>query len=356
MLKKAVAMFLIFASMAIWVGCVSTTSRYLYAAIPNTSQIVAYREDPNSGVLTALTVSPITAGASVQSVAVHPSKKFLYATNSGLESDISLFTIASSGALTEVTPRTTAGTTPTLMVMDAAGQFLYVANVGSRDISSYSIDPTSGALTPVSGSPFPIATSALNMKLSPSGNVLYVTGSGTPGFVEVWPVSAGALNAQGVTITSVGTNPNGLAINPAGTFLYVANSAPDNTISEFGINADGSLAPLGVVGGSTLTGPTALLVDNSGTYLFAANTGSSNIAGFTIGSDGSLSLLATNSTVATNSQPNVMVSDPTGKYIFVGNQSSPAIQSFSLSTGSGTLTSIASYSVGNTPTSIALTP
>ena len=102
MLKKAAALFLVCASMALCLSCGSTTSRYLYASIPGANQIVAYREDPNSGVLTQLTGSPITAGQAVQALAIHPSGKFLYAANSG-ESDISVFTISSAGALTEVT-------------------------------------------------------------------------------------------------------------------------------------------------------------------------------------------------------------------------------------------------------------
>jgi 6-phosphogluconolactonase (cycloisomerase 2 family) len=116
MLKKAAALFLVCASMAICVSCGSTSSRYLYAAIPGSNEIVAYREDPNSGVLTQLTGSPITAGQAVQSIVIHPSGKFLYAANSG-EGDISLYKISSVGVLTEVTPRTNVtpdGTAPTL--------------------------------------------------------------------------------------------------------------------------------------------------------------------------------------------------------------------------------------------------
>ena len=87
MLKKAAALLFICASMATWVGCGSTSSRYLYAAIPGSNDIVAYREDPNTGVLTQLVGSPISAGQSVHALAMHPSGKFLYATNSG-EGDV----------------------------------------------------------------------------------------------------------------------------------------------------------------------------------------------------------------------------------------------------------------------------
>jgi 6-phosphogluconolactonase len=355
MLKKAAALFLLGTSLAILVGCTTNSNRYLYAAIPAANQIVAYREDPNSGVLTVLTGSPITAGPAVQSIVIHPSKKFLYAANSG-ESDVSRFTISSTGALTEMTPRTLVGTSPTLLAMDPAGSFLYVANSASDDISVFSIDAGSGGLTPVAA-PFPTGITPLNMKLAPSGNVLYVTGLGSPGYIEVFSLNAGIATLIQVEQDGTGTNPYGLAIDPSGTYLYTANTG-DNSISAFTIGADGSLTPIpGFPLGEAYFAPLDLLVDNSGKYLYVANSGtsSSNLAAYGIGSDGGLTLLS-NSPFATAKAPVFVTSDPTGKYLFVGNESGPVIQSFSLDGSTGTLTSVNTYGVGGTPTSIAVTP
>jgi len=319
---------------------------------------VAYREDPNSGVLTQLVQSPISAGQAVQSIVIHPSKKFLYAVNSG-EGDVSLFTISTAGALTEVTPRTQVGTAPTLLALDAAGGFLYVGNSGSQNISVFSIDSGTGALTPV-GTPFPIGLDPINMALSPSGGVLYVTGQGeTTGFIEAFALNQGAPTVVPNSPFLTGNGPYGLAIAPAGGFLYTANKL-DNTISEFTINADGSLteisgSPVGEPAQSS--GPVALLIDKSGTYLYVANQASSpaSLGGYSIGSDGTIALL-TASPFATGSGPSSITSDSGGKYLFVGNQTSPVIQSFSLDGSSGTLTSVATYPVTGKPTSIAITP
>src|SRR5579863_3332636 len=356
MLKKAAALFLVGTSLATWLGCTTNSSTYLYAAFPSSSQIVVYREDPNSGILTVLVGSPITAGPSVQSIVIHPSKKFLYAANTG-ENDVSLFTISSGGGLTEVTPRTLVGSAPTLLAMDTAGSFLYVANSGSNTISVFSISTSNGNLTPVAA-PFPTGSNALNMKLSPSGNVLYVTVAGSPGFVEAFnnPSSGNPSPVNGSPFTA-GTNPYGLAIDSGGTHLYTANFN-DSSISAYTIAGDGSLALIqGFPLGETYAGPLALFIDRSGKYLYVANEGSNpgNVAAYTIGSDGGLALL-TNSPFSTGSQPSFITGDPTGKNLFVGNQSSPAIQSFTLDSSTGTLTSVRSYSVAGTPSSIALTP
>jgi 6-phosphogluconolactonase len=354
MLKKAAALFLVGASLATWLGCTTNSSTYLYAAIPAASQIVVYREDPNSGLLTVLVGSPITAGPSVQSIVIHPSKKFLYAANTG-ENDVSLFNISSGGGLTEVTPRTIVGSAPTLLAMDTAGSFLYVANSGSNTISVFSIGTSDGKLTPVAAA-FPTGSNPLNMKLSPSGDVLYVTTLGNPGNIEAFsnPSSGNPTPVNGSPFTA-GTNPYGLVIDPGGTHLYTANFS-DNSISAYTIAADGSLALIsGFPLGETFAGPLALFVDHSGKYFYVANEGSNNVAAYTIGSDGGLTLLTT-SPFGAGSQPNFITSDATGKYLFVGNQSSPAIQSFSLDGSNGTLTSVKVYSVTGTPSSIALTP
>jgi 6-phosphogluconolactonase (cycloisomerase 2 family) len=354
MLKKAAALFFVCMSVALWVGC-GSTSHYLYAAIPSSNQIVAYREDPNSGVLTVLAGSPITAGSAIQAMVIHPSNKFLYAANSG-EGDVSLFTIGVTGALTEVTPRTMADTAPTLLAIDSAGKFLYVGNSGAHDISVFSIDASSGALTPVQGTPFQIGISPLNMQLSPSGNVLYVTGgTSSPGFIEAFGLNQGVPTLVPNAPFNAGLDPNGLAITPNGSFLYTANTL-DNSISEFTINSDGSLtefsnSPIG----EQFFGPVDLFIDKSGKYLYVANQGSSNLGAYSIGSNGALTLL-TNSPFTTGAQPSVMASDPNGKYLFVGNQKTTAIQSFSLAGSSGTLTSVFTYPVTSTPTSIVVTP
>jgi len=361
MLKRAAALLLVCAGVGLGLSCTTTSSHYLYATIPASSEIVEYREDPNSGVLTQLADSPIPAGQGVQAIVVHPSKKFLYTANSGSTptGNISLFTISSAGSLTEVTPRTDVGSVPTLLAMDTAGTYLYVGNSVSNDISVFSINSSTGALTAVaqlSGPTAQIGTTPLNMKLSPSGSSLYVTVQAGVGYIEVFPVSKGVIGRPTVGPFQTGTNPFGLVIDSSGKYLYTANTT-DNSLSEFTINSsNGSLTPLqNSPIGQTYISPVALLIDKSGKYLYVANQGSSNLSAYTIGSDGALTVLST-SPFGTGSNPSFISMDPSGNYLFVGNQgSSAAVQSFSLQSSTGTLTSVQSYSVPGTATSIAVT-
>jgi 6-phosphogluconolactonase (cycloisomerase 2 family) len=363
MLQKALVLVFAVASIAICVSCGSTANHYVYATLPAANQVIAYREDPNSGVLTLISGSPYPAGDGAFSLVLHPSGKFLYVANPGQnENDISLFAIASDGVLTEVPPRTPiahvgSASQPKLLVMDTAGGFLYVANAGSNNISSFSIDSSTGKLTPVAGSPFFLGFSPTTMQLAPSGNFLYVSGASTPlGLIAGYSVSAGVLQRVSDTPTDT-SNPQALAIDPTGGFLYAANlGSSGSSISIFTIDSSGGLKE---VQGSPLaniySNPVALMLDSTGQYLYVANQGSNNVAVYSIVSGLPVALTTSTSTFAfvTHTEPSFLAADPSGKYLFVGSQGSSAgIQAFGVN--SGNLNPLSTYNVGNTPTSIAV--
>jgi 6-phosphogluconolactonase len=376
MLQKALILVFAVAGIAGAVGC-STTSHYVYATLPAANELAVYREDPYSGTLTELAGTPYTVGDGAESVVIHPSGKFLYVANPGQnENDISLFDILSNGYVNEIPPRTSVaingngtpggGTQPKLLVMDPAGNYLYVMNTASDNISVFSIESGTGALTQLPTSPFSLSgLTPLNMVLTPTGNFLYISVSGghigtNNGSILGFSVNAGVLQLLNPPLTSAdGVNPNGLAIDPTGTYLYVANTQ-SNSISIFTILPSGALEDN--VPGSPLddiySDPFALLLDPKGQYLYVANQGSSNVAVYSIDSSTGLPTALTTSTSAfaftTEGSPSFLVEDPNGNYLFVGNQGSSAgIQAFGVN--SGNLNPLLTYGVGNTPSSIAVT-
>ncbi len=368
MLQKALVLVFVMASITGLTGCGTIANHYVYAALPAANQIIAYREDPNSGVLTLVAGSPYSVGNGVHALALHPSGKFLYAANPGeagsAESDISLFNIASNGVLTEVFPRTTVapnGSLPVLLVMDPGGAFLYVGNAGSNNISVFSIDSSTGALAPIANSPFALGATPLSMQITPSGNFLYVSAASEPqGLVLAFSVNAGELTTLNGYPTD-GNNPNGMTIDPSGSFLYVANSG-SNSIAIFSIGSS-PLPPgaLGLVANSPVnvgfSVPIALTLDPKGQNLYAANQGSNNVAVFSINATTGLPNILTTSTTTgaftTVASPSVLGMDPSGNYLYVGSQGTSAqIEAFSVTPGN--LTAISNYGVGNTPTSIVV--
>lgn len=86
-------------------------------------------------------------GAEVQ---VHPSGKWVYASNRG-DDDIGVWSVAADGKLTAVAHVKTGGTTPRMFSLDASGKWLLVANQGSGDVRVFAVDEGTGMLTAVAG-------------------------------------------------------------------------------------------------------------------------------------------------------------------------------------------------------------
>ncbi len=362
MLQKALALMFALAGIAACVGC-STQSHYLFATFPSSNEVAVYREDPVAGVLTQITGSPYSVGDGAHSLVIHPSGKYLYVANPGQnENDVSLFNIAGNGVLTEVFPRATVmplGNEPEQLVMDPSGDYVYAMNSASENISVFSISGSTGSLTQVAGSPFPVGLAPLNMQITPSGKFIFVTAASEPyGLIEGFSVNAGKLQFASLTSSS-GLNPYGLVIDPAGKYLYAGNTS-SNSITIYSIAANGNLTQ---VPGSPLAdiynGPVALQIDPKGLFLYVANQSSNNLAVYTITASTGLPVTLTTSTTtyafATVNDPSVIAFDPNGGHVFIGGQGSPpGIQSFQVT--SGNLNPVYTYKVGNSATSIAVTP
>ena len=82
-------------------------------------------------------------------IAVHPSGKFLYASNRGDGNSIAVFAIdGSRGTLTPVEYASTQGKTPRSFEIDPTGTLLFAENQQSNNIVIFKIDQQTGKLTP----------------------------------------------------------------------------------------------------------------------------------------------------------------------------------------------------------------
>lgn len=92
----------------------------------------------------ATIVSKVTnTGAEVQ---VHPSGRFVYASNRGDDS-ITLFRVMTNGELERTAITKSGGRVPRHFSIDPSGRWLLVANEGSSNVTTFSIDPQSGLLS-----------------------------------------------------------------------------------------------------------------------------------------------------------------------------------------------------------------
>ena len=323
-------------------GCSSQKTRFGYVA---TEQgIYAFRVTAGNGSASQVFGSPFVAktsanaAASASSVIVHPSNGLVYVANQDINS-ISQFKInPSTGALSEVLPRTAltsppgaVGLSPAVMTMDSAGTLLFVGNQVTNDVWVFSIG-SSGTLTFVSSAQ--LAAPPLGLTLAASGNFLYVP---VPTFsaIYVFSVSSGALTQVGNPfIVSGGVGRVG--IDPAGKFLYVPNPST-NTVTVLGIQSNGSLT-LSAGSFAASTTPVAAATNSTGAYVYVANSGSANISQFQVNTTtGALTALTT-SVASTGTQPSEIVLDPDAKFIFAVNQQSNTVTEYTVSSN-GTLSS-----------------
>lgn len=84
--------------------------------------------------------------AASAAIKVHPSGKFLYASNRGELNEVVVFSIDEEGKLLPVQHMSTGGKTPRDFEIDPSGNFLLVANQDSDTIVTFKINQTTGLL------------------------------------------------------------------------------------------------------------------------------------------------------------------------------------------------------------------
>jgi len=215
---------------------IDPSGRFAYVANLGSNNVSAYTIDEKSGRLVPVAGSPFPAGTFPSAVAVDALAKFVYVTNKS-SNNVSGYTINSTtGALTPISGSPFAtGNSPLSVAVDPNDRWVYVANQGSNDVSGYFIDPTSGALSPLTGSPYAAGAGGVNsVTVAPNGQYLFLAGYG-----GLFVYSIGQLEPfQGGVLTPVsgspfgGGNPNFVAVDYTGTFVYLANRS-SNDISAY---------------------------------------------------------------------------------------------------------------------------
>lgn len=131
----------------------SPDGKFVYVISEMGSSLTVFSYDADRGSLEEKQViSSLPNGfrgeSSGAEVAVHPSGKFLYASNRGNDS-IAVFAIdAQNGTLTPVETVPTQGKTPRMFQIDPTGHYLIAANQDSDNTVVFRIDPQTGRLTP----------------------------------------------------------------------------------------------------------------------------------------------------------------------------------------------------------------
>jgi 6-phosphogluconolactonase len=252
--------------------------------------------------------------------------------------------------------------------------FLYVT--GSKQnpgqISVYKVDSEAGALHQIPDSPYgsggrnPVADVT-----SPNGKNLYVINHDDNTIVEFAIGTDGKLYPQ-QTCNLPGSYPTQLAVNQAGTYLYVVETYQPNfstsipgpgALVVFPINANGQLGATSSLcqpvsnGTSTFfplgNNPVAANVLASGSFVYAVNETDRTISAFQVGSDGALSSIGL---FPVGLAPNAIASDPTGKFLYVTDGGSNQMYGFQVQTGGSLVMMPTPFKTDNLPDAVTVDP
>jgi len=328
------------------------TLAFVYLVGQGDNAIHAFSEK-STGDLSPLAVSSFTTVPRPVSIALHPSRNFLYVPNE-TSNTVSGFTIDhNAGVLTPIgtalspTPVCNPGvcSNPIGVAVNSGGQFLFVLNQGSASpavpasISVFNIDQTRGLLSPASFATLTVPNPQF-LAISPTQGFLYVS-NGTAGNISAFAIGTnGALTELGGSPFSLGAGAvaAGLAIDPKGQFLYAADSA-NNKVASFNVTG----GPLAAVGSFPAgTKPVGVTVDSTSTFVYSANQGSNDVSAFKTASGaltqvaGSPYLVQPAGSVGTP-QPTFLSVDPANAFLYVANTGSSTISAFGIKAADGTL-------------------
>jgi 6-phosphogluconolactonase (cycloisomerase 2 family) len=221
---------------------------------------------------------PFVNAGSVTGIGIAPNGKFLYASN-GTGNQLFTFSIdQTSGRLTQVGSPLALGaaTLPRGMAVDAAGH-LYLALAGAGSIAQYTINGTNGALS--GGATIASGVGTQQLAINPAGTQLFA-GNLNGGTVTSFSINSGTglLTPVG-SVTLTAGSPQGLVVNSTGTALFVVDF--DNSqVVAYSISGSGALTfssayPVGAL-------PVGVAIDPAGKFLYVSNSGSASITKYSI--------------------------------------------------------------------------
>jgi 6-phosphogluconolactonase (cycloisomerase 2 family) len=357
--------------------------RYVYTAnngSTGTNGVSTYTSA--SGVLTAGALASTGSGPS--SIAVDPAGQFAYVTNSNSNS-ISAYSISGGvlapldlDALTAGNQNTIAtGKDPVNIAIHPSGKFAYVVNYLANSVSAYSIDAAgvlaridSNGATTANETSIPARNGSISIAIHPEGGYAYVANA-FDNSVSVYSIDtvSGALtaiDANGSTggtggpsyISTNGTLPYSLKVDPAGQYLYVANRTT-NQVSIFAIGGAGgpgtlSMPNVQTVADNGASDPVTIAMHPTKQFAYVVNSGNKTVNVYSTATAGWGSW---QSFAPTGKDPIAISIDRTGQYAYVANSGDSTISAYSINATTGVLTPVASpFSAGTSPYGVTTAP
>jgi 6-phosphogluconolactonase len=209
----------------------------------------------------------------------------LFAVNAGSNS-ISYFSVKHDGLEWKATVPS-GGSLPISLTL--YHDVLYVLNAGgSGNISGFVVKGHD--LSPLAGSTQPLAAGSsgpAQVSFTPNGKVLVVTEKNS-NTIDTYVVGEHGVAGPPTAHASAGATPFGFDFGKDGDLLV---SEASGGASSYDVAKTGSVSPISSAVSTHQSAPCWLVASKDGRYAYTANAGSGTISGFSVGPDGTLTLL-----------------------------------------------------------------
>ena len=338
------------------IGPLAFTGTYTHST---SEGIYVHRFDTDTGALEPISVA---SGADNPSfLALHPSRKYIYATSEVEEFDgksqgaLYAYSVdAQAGELQSINWQGSVGPGPCHVVVDSSGRYVLAANYHGGSVCVLPIREDGGLesacefIQHEGSSVNPRRQGeahAHSINLDPENRFAYVPDLGVDRvFIYRFDQISGKLTPAEPAFAEVnpGFGPRHFAFHPDGRWAYVNNEI-GSTITVFERDPEtGALTEVQTIGtlpaGFSGTNSTAhILVHPNGRFLYVSNRGHDSIAIFTVGyGTGRLTAVGHQSTGGKT--PRNFEIDPSGTLLVAENQNSDTVVTFRIDAESGLLT------------------
>src|ERR1700751_4320445 len=296
---------------------------YTESNLPNNSVLVFNRAANGTLSLAATVLTGGAGGGVVSvgsqgALALSRGRRWLFVANEG-DGSISVMERTPAG-LKAVGRVSSGGTLPVSITVSR--NLVYVLNDGIHgsspaNISGFYFDDYSGALHPIpnstrslsASSPTPpaIGPIAPEIHFDNTGSFLYVTEVGTS-LIDTYTINYDGTPSEDRIQNSFGNAPFAFAFDPRDNLLVTevresSGTAGQGAVTSYQLKRDGIL---NVISGSVpdaQTAPCWIATPPDGRFAYAVNTGSAVISGYQVGYNGELSLLGDGVTAQTTRAP-----------------------------------------------------
>ncbi|MBA3944218.1 MAG: beta-propeller fold lactonase family protein [Herpetosiphonaceae bacterium] len=268
-------------------------------------------------------------------------KQWLFAVNAG-SNTVSVFAIGVDGLhLTQTIA--SGGVTPISIAVH--GELMYVLNAGGTGNITGFTQNEEGFLAPLPASTRPLSTAAAGpaqIAFNPAGTVLVVTEK-TTNSIDTYTIDNNSIANGPIVTPSSGMTPFGFAWTKRGQLL-VSEASGGNTnasaASSYQVHDNGSIHAISASVPTHQTAACWLVATDNSRYAYTANAGSGTISGYSVGSNGSLSLLNSDGitgVTGANSHPIDMALSRFSHYLYVLNSGNSTISVFAVQTNGSLL-------------------